>query len=152
MKRQERPGYARRMAGFSLIELLIVVVIIGIIAAIAIPNYQAYVREARRTDATGALLTVANNQERWFLANGSYTNNLTNVWGPPDANGDWFSLEDFYELTLPTGNATLFVVRASAVAGTSQANDDIQCVTLDSTNRRRMYVAANCSGADQGSW
>lgn len=147
MKRQERPGYVRRMAGFSLIELLIVVVIVGIVSAIAVPNYQAYVREARRTDGTGALLTLANNQEKWFLANGRYAGTLASVWSSGTT-----SLEDFYDLAVTTGNTTLFLVRASAAAGKSQVNDTIQCVTLDSTNLRRMYIPANCGGADQGSW
>ncbi len=55
-----------RQQGMTLLELMIVVVILGIIAAIAIPGYQGYTKRARRSDAQIALTKVANQQERYF--------------------------------------------------------------------------------------
>lgn len=62
--------------GFTLIELMITVVIIGIIAAIAYPSYQNYARQTRRSDAQIALTQAANQQERYFTECNTYTSNL----------------------------------------------------------------------------
>ena len=65
-----------RTKGFTLIELMIVVVIIAILSAIAYPNYQAYVIRANRAMAKAELLEVAVRQEHFFLNNKTYANNL----------------------------------------------------------------------------
>lgn len=68
-----------RLRGITLIELLIVVVIFGILAAVAYPNYLDYVARGKRTEAKAALLQIATNQERWYLNNNAYTPNLDDV-------------------------------------------------------------------------
>jgi len=52
--------------GFTLIELMIAIVIVGILTAIAVPNFTGYMREARRTDAIVMLLEVAGEQEKFY--------------------------------------------------------------------------------------
>ncbi len=64
---------------FTLLELMITVVIIGILAAIAFPSYQQYIQAGRRTDAQTALLKIAAMQEQYFMDNKTYTNDLTNL-------------------------------------------------------------------------
>src|SRR5690606_38472416 len=66
-------GFARKSsAGFTLIEVMIVVAIIGILAAIAYPSYQDHVRKSRRADAQTALLELAQFMERHYTTNGRY--------------------------------------------------------------------------------
>ncbi|MFO8046335.1 MAG: prepilin-type N-terminal cleavage/methylation domain-containing protein, partial [Halomonas sp.] len=65
-------GSTRRSAGFTLIELMIAVAVIGILAAIAIPRYQSYVEKARRTDAMSALTTIAGQLERCYTVTSDY--------------------------------------------------------------------------------
>jgi type IV pilus assembly protein PilE len=65
--------------GFSLIELMITVVIIGIIASIAYPSYQNSVSKTRRSDGQAALLDIMNAQERYYTENNTYTTTLADV-------------------------------------------------------------------------
>lgn len=58
--------------GFTLIELMIVVAIVGILSAVAYPSYQEYVRRAARAEARATILDMAQNQERWFTNNNTY--------------------------------------------------------------------------------
>ena len=63
--------------GFTLIEVMIVVAILGIITAIAFPSYVDYVRKGKRTDAKVELLRMAQLQESYFVQNLSYAKDLT---------------------------------------------------------------------------
>ena len=57
----------RWMRGITLMELMIVIVIVGILAAIAYPNYREFAARAKRTEAKAILLEIAANQERFYL-------------------------------------------------------------------------------------
>lgn len=62
----------KKSHGFTLIELMIAVAIIGILAAIALPSYQNYVKQARRTDAQAYMLDLALKEEKYRVNNASY--------------------------------------------------------------------------------
>ncbi len=66
----------KSMRGMTLTELMIVVVIVGILTAIAYPSYRQYAARAKRNEAKAALLQVATNQERFYLQNNIYTENM----------------------------------------------------------------------------
>jgi type IV pilus assembly protein PilE len=118
--------------GFSLIELLIAVAILGIIAAIAAPNYTQYMRTARRVDATTALLGMASMQERYFIQNNIFATNAI-----IDAVGGADTEERFYTLTITAADAAGFALQADPVAGGPQEGDaDCDPITLDSTGAR----------------
>ena len=65
--------------GITLPELLIVVVIVGILATVAYPGYREFSARAKRTEAKAALLLIAQNQERFYLSNNTFTNDMTNL-------------------------------------------------------------------------
>ncbi len=62
----------RRWSGFTLIELMIVVVVISILVAVAYPSYQDHVRKSKRTEGKSALLRAAQVQERFFTDQNRY--------------------------------------------------------------------------------
>lgn len=100
--------------GFTLIELMIVVAIIGIIVAIALPSYTRYVENARAADAKSALMSLANAMERY------HTENMTYVGASiGDDPGDIFPNEapldgsaKFYDLVIDSSSATAFRIEA----------------------------------------
>ncbi len=66
------PSAYRRMQGVTLLELMIVVVIIGILAAISYPSYRDFTDRAKRNEAKAILLEIAQNEERFYLQNNTY--------------------------------------------------------------------------------
>jgi len=69
----------RYMRGITLIELMIVVVIVSILAAISYPNYREFAARAKRNEAKAALLKAATNQERFYLQNNQFSTDLTQL-------------------------------------------------------------------------
>lgn len=71
--------HRRRHAGFTLMEVMIVVAIVGILAAVAYPNYTEHVQRGRRTEGKAALLKTQGALERYFTVNNTYTTDLATV-------------------------------------------------------------------------
>ncbi len=91
-----------KIKGFTLIELMIVVAIIGVIASIAIPSYSEYVKRAKRTDAKVALVGIAQLQASHWVQNLSYAKDLssTNAAGGLGLGATVSSEQDEYAITM----------------------------------------------------
>ena len=110
----------KTMKGFSLIELMIVVAIMGIIAAIAIPAYQNQILSSRRADSMSELLQMHMQQEGYRLENISYA--TTAQLDVPTS--------DFFTYTVADVSATTFTLKATAKS--SQTGDtSCKILTLD---------------------
>lgn len=79
-----------RSRGFSMIELMIVVVIIAILSAIAIPSYRQYVLRGHRSEATRALQDLASRQENYYFTNNEYATNLSELGASSSVAGVYF--------------------------------------------------------------
>lgn len=70
---------AARQGGFTLIELMITVAVVGILAAIAYPSYTQYVIRGHRAAAQTEMMDIANRQQQFFLANRQYATSLAGL-------------------------------------------------------------------------
>jgi len=107
-----------------MIEAMIVVALIGILAAIALPSFLDSIRKSRRSDAFAALSAVQQAQERWRSKTNTYANNdlLTVDW--PDGLGlRAASSKDYYAISIDAAGATGYTATATATSGTSQSGD-----------------------------
>lgn len=119
----------KQQSGFTLIEMVIVVTLIGILVMIAVPAYQDSVTKARRTDGQTALMEAMARQERFFTENNTYTTNLADLpYGTTSAEG-------YYTLTATAcGGGIASCVLLTATPGAAQASDG--ALTLNSRGQK----------------
>ncbi len=129
--------------GFTLIELMIVIVIIGILFAVALPSYQSSVLRGHRADAQGILMDISAREERFMAQNNTYTTDINTAAGLNI--GTTTSNNGYYNLSVAAcggGIATCYLLTATATGG--QANDtDCATITLSSTGVTS-GTTANC--------
>jgi type IV pilus assembly protein PilE len=101
--RPRSPPRHGRHRGFTLVELIIVLLVAAILSAIAIPLYLNQVRESRRTDARSALLDLAGREERYFATQNAYTNDSTQL-GYTTVGNTWPQTigSGYYQIAQPT--------------------------------------------------
>ena len=110
-----------KITGFTLLELLIAVAIVGILAAIAIPSYRHYIEQSNRTDAIHALTSLQLEQERYRTTNTTYAS-LAVLWG-----GTTTSDEGHYTIAITNVSATSYTITATA---TDAQASDTECATM----------------------
>ncbi|MEI2430836.1 type IV pilin protein [Lysobacter yananisis] len=117
-------GRARRQAGFTLIELMIAVAIVGILAAIAYPAYDDSVRKGRRAQAKADLVELAQRAERFYTLNNTYA-------------GFWGSVPSGDKRSPRTGNAFYLLERSSG-------DTDANAFTLSATPTGAQVADSGC--------
>jgi len=150
MHSRHTAAYSR---GFTLIELMVTVVIATILLSIAIPSYQAQVRQSRRIEAKSAVLELAAREERYLSTNpAAYTNNPANLgyqaFNVPVGSG-------YYSLNVPCTPACApagalanpsYTITAVPVAGAGQDKDS-RCASYSVDSTGKQY-ASDSTGAD----
>jgi len=115
----------RASKGFTLVELLIVVVIISLLAMVAIPSYNVSVSKARRADAQSSLSGLSGAMERYFTENGTYIGAAGTVGTPTSTGAPWIfhtqtpvdGSVKFYNLTIHAATAGSYTLRATPIGG-----------------------------------
>lgn len=117
--------------GFTLVELLVTVAILGVLAAIALPSYSAYVQKSKRSDAMAAISQAAANQEKYYAMNSQYIAKADPFSGTTSID----SPEGYYTVTAEVNSSgTSFKVIAKA--GTEQASDSCDGFSLTNTGQK----------------
>lgn len=117
----------KKAAGFTLIEVMITVVILGILAAIAYPSYTQYIAKSTRSEAHAALMRLANLQEQYYLDNRTYATDMTKL----GLNANPFITENGHYSIASSGTGSFTL---TATAQGVQASRDSKCKTLTLTD------------------
>lgn len=134
------------MRGFTLIELMMVVVIVAILAAIAIPGYTYFMKKSRRGDAESILMDIAQREQQYLNDSRSYAATPAALYGVATNNAALpADVSSYYTIyicqtavtspcAVPGGTPPAFVASAVPIAGSAQAGD--YTLTLDNTGAR----------------
>ena len=120
-----------RNRGFSLIELLIAIVVVGVLAAIALPAYTSQLRKSARAEAQSVMTTAAGNQQQYLLNRRAYAPSFValNVTVPADLNGKYT-----FTVVAAGGPPPTFTLTATAIG--AQAKDACPTMFIDSAGNR----------------
>lgn len=134
-----------RNRGFTLIELMIVVAIVGILAAIAYPSYQNHIQKTRRSDAMIALGRLATLQEQYFFRENKYTDQFSDL-GDASLSA---SSEGYYSIALSiTGTGETYTATATAT-GPQAADTACAVFSVNNLGRKSAKTDADADSTAQ---
>ena len=124
--------------GFSLLELMIVITIIGILIAVVLPNYESYIIRSNRSDAIKALVSTAALQEQFYIANQTYATSMSDLSAEEDTENN------HYKLTIVSANAVAYLINANPNAsGTSVRQTGDGSLRINSVGRKTWDCKVN---------
>lgn len=138
---RRRPAPSRAN-GFTLIELMIVVAVIGILAAIAYPNYVDYVRSARRAEAKSLVLRAANQEEKIYTQTNAYVGGMDRLGLPSQTDNEAYAVS----ATASGADDQAFHIVATAIG--DQINDECRIFSLDQTGAKKAWSGAQAGQGD----
>jgi len=149
---------AARASGFTLIEIMIVVLIASMLLALAASMYQTSVQHGRRVDAKSAVIDLAGREERYYAATNAYTTDPSQLGyvaaGTVGATFPQVVGSGYYQVSVGPGAATIatsYVASAVPTAGSSQLKD-LQCQYFSVDNTGKQFSSATgAGGADTSS-
>lgn len=141
-----------KASGFTLVELMIVVAIVGVLAAIAYPSYQEQVARSRRADAKAVLMETVQFMERLYTQTGRY--------GTVDGSGNYVAAvlpfteapkdgnPKFYDITFLAGQPTATTFEVRAVPKGAMASDPCGAFTVTHTGVRNIVTTSTRTAAE----
>jgi type IV pilus assembly protein PilE len=124
----------KRARGFTLIEVMVVVTIIAILAAIALPSYNNYLRKGRRADAQAALTDIASRQQQYLMDARAYAPDTATLGFTPQT-----SVTDWYTIAITVaGPPPSYSITATPIAGKDQVKDGVLNLTSTGAKKRTL--------------
>ncbi|MBS0557184.1 MAG: type IV pilin protein [Proteobacteria bacterium] len=142
---------ANKAGGFTLLELMIVVVVIAVLTSLAFYNYSRYGFRSRRVDGQNLLTTIAAAEERYYTNFNQYTSSITGVapggLGFSTVNSD----RGYYSAGVALGAGNLTYTLTATPQG-AQATDACGSLTLDNTGAKTPAIGAMPQSSNGNCW
>ena len=136
----------RSIHGFTLLELMITVAIVGILAAIAYPSYLDYVIESRRTDAITSMTSIKLQQERFRFNCPNYATDIgTGGCAALELDTATESTDQYYDLDITTHPSVSGAYQITATGKSGQENDS-DCPTITYSSNTDSFTPEGCDG------
>jgi len=134
-----RSRLVARVRGFTLIELIIVIAIVALLVAVALPSYRDHVRKSRRAEAQAYLMSVAGRQQQFLVDTRAYAPNLTTINIPTPAD---VSRSYTVTLNVVAGPPPTFTLTAAPTAGTDQVNEKCGTLTINQSGAKTAALSS----------
>lgn len=135
--------------GFTLIQTMLVLTIVGILAGIALPAYQEWIQAARRSDAITALLEIQLAQEKWRARSPVY-GGIGDLRDDPEGDGVFVSTGGYYALHVTDVTAGAYLAAAVPLSGRGQVSDPCGSFALDQDGP--VHQRGGVAYANAGCW